>query len=220
MGEYRLPWEPPPKPPKPINSPAKPGGPKPGDKDFIGPISVQQKANKAWSDSWIARGKWAIANPELSGYVAPKPNVPQNQGGTQEKIKVVNPSNYIENSTQTDPDYAAEATVEFNNLTTVEILEISRNSNMRIDSRNLNPNILDIVDVANTFSPTEIIKLQKTNEDYFTPFQENLEENLLEITTIPGVAQVTVPQQDNNNILRAQVEILVPKRIHRDTIYI
>lgn len=226
MGDYRLPWEPKPKPTY-SHSPAKPGGPKPGDRNFIGPISTQQSKKLNISPSQYGSFMNTPGyNAGQAAHIKSKPDLDTNNdklaggGSNDNKVKVVNPSNFIETLTLTDPGYDSESKVEFNNLTTIEILEVSRSGNMSVDSRNLNRNIVDIVNVVNTFAPTEIVKLQKTSEDYFTPFEENLAENLLEITTIPGIAEVSVPQKDDNNILKAQVEILVPKRIHRDTIYI
>jgi hypothetical protein len=136
------------------------------------------------------------------------------------QTKVVNPSNFVENLTRTDPGYDSESKVAFNNLTTIEILEVSRSGNVSVDARNLNPNILDIVSVVNTFSPTEIIKLQTTLDTFFSPFEENLAENSFDITTIPGIAEVKIPQKNDNNLSKTQIQVLVPKKIQRDTIYI
>lgn len=140
-------------------------------------------------------------------------------GGEGDSVKVVNPSNFLEVYVQNQPDYAAESKVAFNNLTTIEILDIARNYDVRTDSSVLNPNILDIVDVVNSFSPTEIIKLQDTSDRYFSLFEENLAENSSEITTIPGIAEIKVPQKNDNNLSKTQVQILAPKIIQRGTEY-
>lgn len=197
--------------PRPTPSP-QPGSP---------PKSGVDKGNEAWANSWIARGNWAIANPKLSGYVKPKPETPPagGNGSGEKQVKVVNPSNFIENLNSPDPNFAAESLVAFNSMTTIEILEISRSGNVNIDSRNLNQNILDIVNVVNSFSPTEIIKLQTTDKNYFAPFEENLAENSFEITTIPGIAEIKIPQKNDNNLSQTQVQILAPQKIYRDTTY-
>lgn len=224
MGDYRLPWEPKPLPTK--KYPARPG-PKPGSKHFIGPIAPN-----------YGSGYQTPSGAPYKTGMAPKPSIPFNLGtvgrstsnndnndnnnntNTGSSVKVVNPSNFVENIVKTDPDYAAESLVAFNNLTTIEILEVSRSGNVSVDARNLNPNILDIVSVANTFSPTEIIKLQTTLDTFFSPFEENLAENSFDITTIPGIAEVKIPQKNDNNLAKTQIQVLAPKKIHRDTIYI
>jgi len=44
----------------PMPTPLPPGAP-------VNPFPQQKIANDAWSKSWAARGKWAKANPKLSG---------------------------------------------------------------------------------------------------------------------------------------------------------
>ena len=228
MGEYRLPWEPkPPAPPAPPVDPTspshwknwgKPKNPTPPNWSIYKPGAIIG----GYTDPKTLRCIPIIPNPikQISGK-GDGEGGGNNGGGTSGgQVKVVNPSNFVENSSTTQPDYAAESLVAFNNLTTIEILEISRSGNIDVNARNLNPNILDIVDVVNTFSPTEIIKLQTTLDTFFSPFEENLAENSFDITTIPGIAEIKIPQKNDNNLSKTQIQVLAPKKIQRDTIYI
>ena len=204
----------PPKPKPPIwetwGQEASPGVP---------PLIMAPWYNRHTRPSTRGLGRKAIPYIPGKGF-GKDPNKKGGETGGTDEVKVVNPSNFIENISTTQPDYAAESLVAFNNLTTIEILEISRSGNIDVDARNLNPNILDIVDVVNTFSPTEIIKLQTTLDTFFSPFEENLAENSFDITTIPGIAEIKIPQKNDNNLSKTQIQVLAPKKIQRDTIYI
>ena len=98
-------------------------------------------------------------------------------------------------------------------------MEVARNYELNTDSVKINPNILDVVGVVNSFSPTEIIKLQRTSQSTFGSFEQNLEKNFSRLTDVPGRPEIIVPQVSNNNSYKVQIQIIAPKTIQRGTAY-
>ena len=156
----------------------------------------------------------------VGGAIDTVPQIPEPiKTTTTDDVKVVNPSDFVENYEDTQSDYSADSLTLYNSLSTSEILEVARNYEVDTNSININANILDIVSVVNAFSPTEIVKLQQTSNVYFGSFGENLQKNSSGLAQTPGLAEILVPQKNDNNSYKIQIQILAPKTIQRGTAY-
>jgi len=148
-----------------------------------------------------------------------KPNVADNKINTntnKDLVKTTDISNFLENYTASQPNLAEEEAFAFAGLTGNDILQVSNNSNYSINNASLNTNILDSVLVTNSIKPTELIKLQKANSNYFTRI---LSTYTTVINTTTGIATVTIPKAGTSGSYRMQVETFTPKVINNATIY-
>lgn len=231
MGDYRLPWE-----PKPTysHSPAKSGGPKPGDVNFIGPISVKQKAMSPDEKSRYARdhhlfqntdGTWngkdtLPCTPELpNGFVLKR--YADNRGGGEGEgggsggsTKTATTSIFTDTFFLASPDYEIEALLSLKSLTGNQILNVAHRENFYTTNAVLNRNILDIIDSINFYSSTQIIKLQNPDLSYF---QNNVGAYRLSLTS--SVVTISIPSAGIDQSFKIEVETFAPNSIKNDTIY-
>ena len=193
----------------PMPTPLPPGAP-------VNPFPQQKIANDAWSKSWAARGKWAKANPKLSGYIAPKPIIPPIDPGIEtDDVKTGTNANFTGLFFSSLPNYSIKEALSLRSLTGNEILMVAHRENFYTTNEVLNSNILDIVESRNFYSPTEIIKLQAPDYSYL--FQNNLAAYAVSLTS--SIITVSIPSAGLNQSSKIQVETFAPREIKNDTIY-
>jgi hypothetical protein len=183
----------------------------------VNPFPQQKVANDAWSKSWIARGKWAIANPKLSGYIKPTPDVPEgNNNNNDNPVKAGTDANFLSLVFSALPDYNIEEELSLKSLTGNEILQVAHRQNFYTNNEVLNRNIVDLVESRNIYSATEIIKLQKPDYSYL--FQNNFGAYNVSLTS--SRVSIEIPISVVSGSSKIQVETFTPREIKDDTIYL
>lgn len=142
---------------------------------------------------------------------------PQPEGN--DPVKVADINTYIDNYLNVQSDLTAEENVAFNALTGRAILTFNKNFNVSENSDNLNKNIIDIVTVVNSLRPTELIKLQNINGEYFSQFPINLNKNTYTFNKNVGLATIYIPKTLVSQENRVQIQTLTVGTVNNDTIY-
>jgi hypothetical protein len=140
--------------------------------------------------------------------------------GREEIVKVAGIKDYLDVYTsEAVSDYSLEEQLAFFDFTGNEILQVAKNYNVSSDSQSLNKNILDIVFVANSYSPTEIIKLQSFNGSYFSQFSTTIGTTSYVLDKVFGQVTIEIPVSLATNENFVKIETLTPGGIFDDTIY-
>lgn len=177
--------------------------PSPGPKPY-------SRVDEAFSNRWIAIGNHS------------KPDIPTKDTTKVDKteyVKISEINNYISNYLDVQSDISIEQQLAFNSLTGNEILTIARNYNVSTNSQVLNKNILDITTIANSFSPTEIIKFQNFDGSYFAQFSKNLSNTAFYLNKTTGTVSINIPKSSVSKDNFIQIQVMIPKSINNGTIY-
>jgi hypothetical protein len=141
-------------------------------------------------------------------------------GGREEIVKVAGIKDYLDVYTsEAVSDYSLEEQLAFFDFTGNEILQVAKNYNVSSDSQSLNKNILDIVFVANSYSPTEIIKLQSFNGSYFSQFSTTIGTTSYVLDKVFGQVTIEIPASLATSENFVKIETLTPGGIFDGTIY-
>lgn len=220
MGEYRLPWEPPP-PPKPSKYVNTPYGPVLRTKLGRGPTFSERTASQfapgqvvgGYIDSVTLMCVPIIPNPIKRKGDGGDGDSGGNGGGSGE-TKTATTSIFTDTFFLASPDYEVEALLSLKSLTGNEILSVAHRENFYTTSAVLNKNVLDIVDSINFYSPTQIIKLQNPDLSYF---QNNVGAYRLSLTS--SIVTINIPSAGIDQSFKIEVETFAPNSIKNDTIY-
>lgn len=188
--------------------------------------------NKDWASRYlrerhINQNPKGNYDPNINPILPCRPNLPSKMatngtgygdknGGGNSLVKTSDLSNFIESYVLAQPNLSEEEAFAFAALTGSEILQTSYNSNYYTSNATINKNIMDIVSVSNSIKPTDIIKLQKVDSEYFLNV---FFEYSYTIDTKTGIASVIIPRGQISPSFKVQVETFTPKAIKNATIY-
>ena len=127
-------------------------------------------------------------NPKTGGYDL------SGLGGKDKTIvKPANVTNFVENVLESKADLSIDERLAFMALTGNEIIEVSRNFDMSNNSLSLNKNVVDSNVVVNSSSPTQLIKMPNSNNDYTNNLTKTTESTQVTINQTTGTSTITAP---------------------------
>jgi hypothetical protein len=203
--------------------------PKPGDNSFIGPISVQQKANTVDEKSRYARERHLFRNNDgtwnKKTKLEPTPNLPSGfelkrytksgSGDGNNELKTSTNANFTGLFFSALPNYFIQEALSLRSLTGNEILQVAHRENFYTTGEVLNRNIIDIVESREFYSSTQIIKLQMPDYSYL--FQNNVA--AYDVSLASSIVTISIPSSKMTQSAKIQVETFAPRYIKNDTIY-
>lgn len=151
--------------------------------------------------------------------ISAKPNIPEQVINYYNITQTANPDISEKFIAETRSDASLEERLAFMAITGSEILQVVRNYEIDSNSDVLNKNVLDSVEILNSFNPLSIIKLQNIDFNYFRNFDLSILDHEYSLDKTVGIATISIPNNLISSANKVQLQTFTPTEVYDDTIY-